>query len=67
MNNQDYESEALIMAQSVKFLRKKILSWKAPPFTGQFPPNCQESSVPTHAQFFCVKITSWPKYRKTTR
>ena len=47
MNNQDYESEALIMAKSVKFLRKEILSWKAPPFTCQFPPDCQESSVPT--------------------
>ena len=52
------------MAKSVKFLRKEILSWKAPPFTGQFPPDCQESSVPTMLKFFVSKLLHGPSIEK---
>ena len=36
-----------MMIKLVKYLRKETLSWKPPTFTGQFPPNCQDLSVPT--------------------
>lgn len=54
VNERDYESKALIMAKSVKLLRKEMLSWKPLPFTGQFLPNCQETSVPTTLKLFVL-------------
>jgi len=43
----DYNSEALAIAKAVKILRREILSWKLLPFSGQFPPDCQRTSLPT--------------------
>lgn len=48
----DYESEAILMAQTVKVLRREILSWKPLPFTGQFPPDCQVTALPTMLKLF---------------
>ncbi len=64
VNNLDYESEALMMIKLVKHLRKEILSWKPPPFTGQFPPNCQEFSVPTILKLFVSMLLNGPSVEK---
>lgn len=35
------------MAKLVKVIRQEIFDWKSVNFSGSFPPNCQENSVPT--------------------
>ena len=45
-DSRDFEAEALAMAKLVKVVRQEIFEWAPFYFTGSFPPNCQENSVP---------------------
>ena len=47
MNSRDFESEALLVSKLTKIIRKEIFQWKKFHFTGKFPPECQNDSVPT--------------------
>lgn len=60
VNFRDYESEALIIARTVKILRRDILSWKSQPFTGQFPPGCQDAALPATLKHFVSMLMNGP-------
>ena len=41
-------------------LRREILSWKPLPFTGQFPPDCQGTALPTTLKLFVSMLLQGP-------
>ena len=47
MASRDFDEEALSMASVVKTVRKEISNGEFFKFSGTFPTDCQESSVPT--------------------
>ena len=58
---QDYESQMLVIAKVVKFLRREILSLKSSPYTGNFSPECQDKSVPAALKFFVSMLLNGHK------
>ena len=52
VNYRDYEYEALTIAQTVKIIRRDILSHKPLPFTGKVTPDCQDVALPTGLKLF---------------
>ena len=61
MDAQDYESQMLVIAKVVKFLRREILCLKSSPYTGNFSPECQEKSVPAALKFFVSMLLNGHK------
>ena len=61
MDAQDYESQMLVIAKVVKFLRREILSLKSSPYTGNFSPECQDKSVPAALKFFVSMLLNGHK------
>ena len=56
VNYRDYESEALTIAQTVKILKRDILSYKPLLFTGKVTPDSQDVALPTGLKLF-VSLT----------
>ena len=48
----DFESEAFLITKLVKLMRKEIFDASSFQFSGDFPPKCQENSVPTMLKTF---------------
>ena len=47
LKKRDFTEDALIMAQAATIVRKDIFHREGFQFTGQFPPGCQEKSLPS--------------------
>ena len=48
------------MAKLVKVMRQDICDWKPFQFSGNFPPKCQENSIPTTLKIFISMLLNGP-------
>ena len=49
--NCNYEDDALVLSKAAKIVREDILNSNGFQFSGSFPPNCQQDSVPTNLTY----------------
>ena len=60
MSQHDFDSEAILMVKLAKIMRQEIFGWGPFEFSGNFPSNCQESSVPTTLKTFMSMLLNGP-------
>ena len=60
MSHCNFESEAILMAKLVKVMRQEICDRKPFQFSGNFPPKCQENSIPTTLKIFISMLLNGP-------
>ena len=50
--NCNYKDDALVLSKAAKIIQEDIKNSKHFHFTGTFPPNCLEDSIPTNLKYF---------------
>ncbi|PIK36059.1 hypothetical protein BSL78_27124 [Apostichopus japonicus] len=60
MKKRDFTEDAQILAQAATIVRKDIFHHEGFQFTGQFPPGCQEKSLPSSLQCLVSMILNGP-------
>ena len=60
LKKRDFTEDALILAQAATIVRKDIFHHEGFQFTGQFPPGCQEKSLPSSLQCLVSMIVNGP-------
>ena len=56
----NYEGDTVILAKSVKIIRKDIIEHELFYFEASFPPNCQENSIPTTLKMLVSTLLNGP-------
>ena len=50
--NCNYKDDAFVLSKAAKIIQEDMINSKNFHFTGTFPPNCQEDSIPTNRKYF---------------
>ena len=63
---QDFEEDTMVLAKAAKIIRKEIISYTRFTFSGTFPSDCQQKSVPAYLKILVSMLLNGTDVRNQT-